>query len=359
MNNKAIDTTPKACPLCGDHRVRSLFTGRDFLHGFEGEFALVSCFSCGLWRLNATSDSSGYYPANYKAYEDNRPVRPVLREKLSHRLRKGHVDWLRSGRPSWAHLPLQRLVRLAPARLLTLLARYRFNPFAYKTERESVLDVGCADGHFLAEMAALGWTPRGVERNPEAATRARERGIRVVNQDLVRADEKDLPDNSFDLVTMRQVLEHFDDPFGAVATACRVLKPGGFLAVWTPITSGLAPVLFGKYWYNLDLPRHRVIFSKKTLIALVRQAGLIPVEAHGLSSSKSLVGSFGFWAGQRFGPNARHKVFNSTGLNWIARFAAAVLDIAGQGDNLLLLARKPVEEQNAKPTEQDCERRPA
>jgi GT2 family glycosyltransferase len=54
--------------------------------------------------------------------------------------------------------------------------------------------------------------------------------------EFVRADATDLPfgDESFDAVTMFDVLEHIPDDQAAVSEALRVLKPGGFVLVSSP-----------------------------------------------------------------------------------------------------------------------------
>jgi SAM-dependent methyltransferase len=59
----------------------------------------------------------------------------------------------------------------------------------------------------------------------------RQEGVRFVCGDATRLDFKD---DTFDLVTMFDVLEHVPDHERAVAEARRVLKPGGHLIVSTP-----------------------------------------------------------------------------------------------------------------------------
>lgn len=90
-----------------------------------------------------------------------------------------------------------------------------------------LLDVGCGDGFFLSMVS--GTRRRGIEFNPDAAQRARDKGLQVA---LTRLE--DVPAASADQVTLFQVLEHTPDPRGFLAAAARVLRPGGRLFVAVP-----------------------------------------------------------------------------------------------------------------------------
>ncbi len=97
-----------------------------------------------------------------------------------------------------------------------------------------ILDVGCATGRLLDQLAAAGATNlSGADLAPNilevAAKKLRQRGIPV---DLRIADAEDrLPwdDESFDAVTLTGVLHHFFRPKDALAEIRRVLRPGGRL----------------------------------------------------------------------------------------------------------------------------------
>ena len=45
----------------------------------------------------------------------------------------------------------------------------------------------------------------------------------------------------------------------------RILKPGGHLIIAVPVSDSLASKAFGKYWAQLDTPRHLYIFSTRVL----------------------------------------------------------------------------------------------
>jgi hypothetical protein len=49
----------------------------------------------------------------------------------------------------------------------------------------TLLDVGCGEGEFLAEMQALGWAMEGIEPSARGAAAARGRGFPVIESTFV------------------------------------------------------------------------------------------------------------------------------------------------------------------------------
>ena len=325
------------CPLCGDHRGSVAISGRDHLLANGAIIDVIACYSCGLWRVDHTLDSEGLrslYPDDYKPYYDDRPIKPVPVAKLSHRLRKWYFDWMSRNKPSLLHLPLKQMTKIFCSYLITYTEAYRFNPFAFVVEDKSVLDIGCADGHFLAEMEAMGWDASGVEFHPEAIKRAKGRGIQVYEGEFLQVADQIASERTFDLVTLRQVLEHFDDPFEVLRKANTLLRPGGFIAIWTPVTDGLASRYFKDSWYNLDIPRHRVLFSVKTLKAMLLQAGFAVSYYSNISSTDSLTKS-AFIKKAEGTDSSTGPVFR-----FISGPMVKVLDAISLGDNILMIAGK-------------------
>jgi SAM-dependent methyltransferase len=116
-----------------------------------------------------------------------------------------------------------------------------------------VLDVGAGDGTLVDALRARGRETVGVERNP------------------LRPDFRDEPLAEIDgggtwaAVIFWHSLEHLPEPGDAIAQAARLLKPGGVVAVAVPNTGSLQAEAFGDRWLHLDLPRHLVHLSSKSL----------------------------------------------------------------------------------------------
>jgi glycosyltransferase involved in cell wall biosynthesis len=109
----------------------------------------------------------------------------------------------------------------------------RLRPFADRPPR-AVLDVGAGDGRFLAFYASLfpaGTRLVGCELSLLRARRLAAHGFRVV---VAAAEALPFREGAFDLVTLMEVIEHTRSPARALDEACRVLMPGGRLALTTP-----------------------------------------------------------------------------------------------------------------------------
>lgn len=95
----------------------------------------------------------------------------------------------------------------------------------------SILDAGCGTGinlQFLAEFGDVS----GVDASPEAIGFCHQRGETSVKQ--ARIEELPCDDNTHDLVTALDVLEHIEDDGKALSEMVRVCKPGGYLLITVP-----------------------------------------------------------------------------------------------------------------------------
>ncbi len=93
--------------------------------------------------------------------------------------------------------------------------------------RRRVLDLGCFNGAFTADLAkaARASDVVGVEWLAQHADAARARGIEVAETDL--NDPLPFPDDAFDLVHANQVIEHVRGTDNFLREVARVCAPGG------------------------------------------------------------------------------------------------------------------------------------
>ncbi|MBN1953811.1 MAG: methyltransferase domain-containing protein [Anaerolineae bacterium] len=150
-----------------------------------------------------------------------------------------------------------------------------------------LLDVGFGDGLLLALARDDGWDTAGVEVSRALVERARSTyGLeRLFHGPLQRAD---YPDACFDAVVLVNVIEHLRDPAAVMAEVARLLAPGGIAAIHTVNVDSLAARLQGVRWHHFEPHEHFFYFDRRTLGAIVSQAGLTPIEWFRLWSPRPL-----------------------------------------------------------------------
>ena len=123
------------------------------------------------------------------------------------------------------------------------------------------LDFGCGPGDYLAFARSQGWETVGIEYSEESARYARARGFEVV----LESQMDDLPDESFDLITMNHSLEHVLKPKDVFASVARKLRPGGTLSVEVPCLDCLEFRIFGGHYAMISAPLHLQFFTDNTM----------------------------------------------------------------------------------------------
>jgi len=133
-----------------------------------------------------------------------------------------------------------------------------------------LLDVGAHVGVFVEVAQEREWDAWGLEPSLWAVEEGRKRGLHMIQGTLRDAE---LDSESFDVVTMWDVVEHLIDPAAEIRQVARLLKPGGIFCVHTIDIDSPFARLMGKRWPWL-VEMHLYFFSPKTLGAMVEKAGL-------------------------------------------------------------------------------------
>jgi SAM-dependent methyltransferase len=133
-----------------------------------------------------------------------------------------------------------------------------------------ILDVGCFTGKFLSAAKEAGWRPFGLEISAGAVEHARSQlGLDVRQETLLQTT---LESETFDVITMLDVVEHFQEPLQNLKKAAQLLRPKGLLYLETPNLSSLARYLLGKNW-NVFFPWHFYYFTARTIRHALELAG--------------------------------------------------------------------------------------
>ncbi len=155
--------------------------------------------------------------------------------------------------------------------------------------RSRILDVGCGNGSVAREFASRGQSVVGID--------LAEAGIRIAREscsegrfEVLAADRnvlKNLGEEPFDLVYSAEVVEHLYDPRSFIAGCFAATKPQGHFICTTP---------YHGYWKNMAISLangwdkhadplfdggHIKLFSRKTLSALILEAGFRDLQFRG------------------------------------------------------------------------------
>ena len=241
-----------ACNLCGSRDSKVLYpstvpegsTAGDVEHfrctssGYGKHHTIVKCRNCGLVYTNPHRKASAILH-NYEEVVD----------QLYLEEREGRVLTFRRNLR-----PLEELMPPDPGRRL--------------------LDVGCHIGVFLEIAQERGWEAWGVEPSHWAAKEAQSRGLRVIEGTLENAH---LAGQSFDVITMWDVIEHLTDPLRELRESHRLLKKGGLICIHTMnIESPLARLMGSRWPWLMEM--HLYYFSPRTLGKMLRRAGFTVVK---------------------------------------------------------------------------------
>jgi 2-polyprenyl-6-hydroxyphenyl methylase/3-demethylubiquinone-9 3-methyltransferase len=108
-------------------------------------------------------------------------------------------------------------------------ARARLIPVAQRPG-EVLVDLGCGGGVLSAYVTGKGYRHVGVDLVTSALVQAAAHRVTPVRADVARLP---LRDGCAAVVSVGELLEHVVDRRGAVAEACRILRPGGVLVLDT------------------------------------------------------------------------------------------------------------------------------
>lgn len=131
-----------------------------------------------------------------------------------------------------------------------------------KAQSPKILDVGCGTGANLEMLARFG-SAEGVDVSDEALEFCRKKGL-TVQKGL--AETLPYDDESFDITTALDVVEHLDDDIAGLREMHRVTKSGGYSLIFVPAFMWLWGV-------QDDISHHRIRYTRKQIVERIEKAG--------------------------------------------------------------------------------------
>ena len=125
-----------------------------------------------------------------------------------------------------------------------------------------ILDVGCGTGANIKMLSQFG-EAEGVDVSDDALEFCRKKGLKV---EKGTAEELPFADESFDLTTALDVIEHLDDDVAGLKEMYRVTRKGGRSLIFVPAFMWLWGV-------QDDISHHRIRYTKKQIVDRLKTAG--------------------------------------------------------------------------------------
>jgi SAM-dependent methyltransferase len=225
-----------ACCLCGHSDHRRLFR--------VAEFEIVRCRGCGLVYLTPQVPAESLAEVYQESYWSS----PSAKQR-------GYTDYLGD----------EALYRR------TFRRRLEHHVLPY-VERGRLLDVGCAAGFFVDEAARAGFDAEGVDVSRPMVDFAR-RSLQLERIALGTLEDCRFVDQSFDVITLWDVVEHVPDPPGFLQEVRRVLSDDGYLILETQNVQSAFARLTGRRWHHYKVPEHLFHFAPATCTRLLEEAG--------------------------------------------------------------------------------------
>lgn len=229
--------TLTSCPVCGANNYSPRLTCTDNTVS-KKEFQVVACDACGFHFTNpqpSEEELGAYYESeDYVSHSDSS---------------KGVVNWM-----------YQKVRSFTLKKKLALVNRL--------SAKGNLLDVGCGTGYFLATCKNDGWKTTGIEPSAQARKVAHDQhGLDVFDEPQLNQ----LPEHSFDVISLWHVLEHVPHLQQRVEELRRLLKPGGVLIIAVPNRTSYDAEFYGRNWAAWDVPRHLWHFSPDDIKRLFGQ----------------------------------------------------------------------------------------
>jgi 2-polyprenyl-3-methyl-5-hydroxy-6-metoxy-1,4-benzoquinol methylase len=219
----------------------------------------------------------------------------------------------------------------------------------YRTEINSILDIGFGAGIFLEAAQTQGWNCFGTEYSPDSIKIANSKGWKVHKGDL---EEGDLS-GPFDVIAAIEVLEHVSSPVSIIHLALQRLRDGGAFYGTTPNSQSINARVLGENWSVLSYPEHQVLLNKKSLEILfnlenlksmkIRSTGFNPIDIINFirTCTRENSSSDSCRINRVDGGYAINSVFESRKiLSNLKKVVNQVLSRLGIGDSLNFLAEK-------------------
>lgn len=197
-----------------------------------------------------------------------------------------------------------------------------------------LLDIGCGSGWTTEYWQNRGFHVEAVEPSKTRCTFARNKYGFTIHNCYV----EDLSlENRYDIVVLRHILEHLEDPVRIISKVYQLLKEDGLILIIVPNASSIGATLFGRFW-EWVLPWHCNFFTLGSLVTLLTSCNFTISKNH--QSPSPLY--YGESLGRTVGSTRIEDFFMHNRMaNLMVSLPISCCGVmTGRGDNVTVIARK-------------------
>jgi 2-polyprenyl-3-methyl-5-hydroxy-6-metoxy-1,4-benzoquinol methylase len=224
------------CPVCGNNSLNEIMECVD--HSLTQEnFDIIECPVCTLrvtFPIPPVDKIAPYY--NFTDYISHTDINEGWMNQLYHKVRKRTL----AQKTNW---------------IQSLFTGFKGN----------LLEIGAGTGAFANAMKEKDWKVTALE--PDELTRKRAKDN--YNLEVLPIEALyNLPEKSFDVITLWHVLEHVHDLNGYFKAIYKLLKTNGRLIIAVPNYTSFDARFYKSFWAAYDVPRHLYHFTPKSMANL-------------------------------------------------------------------------------------------
>lgn len=232
----------KKCPWCSSEKNHQFLKLNDYFLTQE-EFEILECEDCKLLFTSPcpSPDKIGCY---YKSedYLSHNEEKKGLFAKIYNKIKK-----------------------------INIKNKFNITVNGQQSTASNLLDIGCGVGDFLLYAKENGCNVTGIEPSEDARKIAEKK----LNCKISSPEElQNIPDNSFDVITMWHVLEHVADLRTEIEHLQRILKKDGKLVLALPNYKSYDAEYYKDKWAAYDVPRHLTHFSRTSIKNIFKETKL-------------------------------------------------------------------------------------
>ncbi len=161
---------------------------------------------------------------------------------------------------------------------------HKFNSYVWKARIKKIhkykksgtfLDIGCSFGGLLSSAQKY-YDVYGVDISDFAS-----KYCESINMKIHKGTLNDAPfkENSFDVITMIELIEHIKDPVNFIKKTASILKPGGLCVIQTADMGAFQAVSQAQN-YHYFLPGHLSYFTACNLSSLLTKSGFTNIKIY-------------------------------------------------------------------------------